>query len=58
MDEEKRLPLAIVAHSPFSRAILDSLQLVNMRHHPECTSNRENDSASYYMLFNMEMDVY
>ena len=58
MDEEKRLPPAIVAHSPFSRAILDSLRLVNMRHHPERTSNRENDPASYYMRFNMKMDVY
>ena len=58
MEEEKRLPQAVVARSPFTRAILESPPPVNMRHHPELTFDGKDDPASYYMRFNMEMDVY
>ena len=58
MEEEKRLPQAVVARSPFTRAILESPPPVNMRHHSELIYNGEDEPTLYYMQFNMEMDVY
>ena len=53
MEEMKRLPQAVVARSPFTRAILESPPPVNMRHQPELNYNGEDDPASYYMRFNI-----
>ena len=58
MEDEKRLPQAIVARSPFSRAMLILHLPVSMRHHPELTFDGDDDPASCYMRFIMEMDVY